>query len=264
MSPARFIDTHVHLDAEAFDSDREVMIERARAAGVTRFICIGASAGFESNERALQLAERFEFISATVGIHPHDASLPIDEARLRGLASHPKVVAIGETGLDYFRDIAPREAQQRWFRAHIALAIESHLPLVIHSREAGNDCLAILKEMNAQKVGGVFHCYSEDHTFAASLRDLGFFVSIPGILTFRKNDAYRSMVRSLPLDQILLETDAPYLAPEPYRGKRNEPAHMVQTAQVLAGLHDVSLDRIGEITSQNARRLFTRLPPDEG
>ncbi len=256
MTAPTFIDTHVHLDAEVYDVDRDAVISRARAAGVSHFICIGASRGFESNERALNLAATHREISATVGIHPQDASIPLDIERLSALASRPKVVAIGETGLDYFRDSASREDQVAWFRAHIALAKSKQLPLVIHSRDSGADCLALLKGDGASSVGGVFHCFSESAEFARELRSLHFYVSVPGILTFKKNDQYRATFKEIPLEQILLETDAPYLAPDPFRGKRNESAYMVRTAEVLAQIHETSVEEIGKITSSNAVKLF--------
>lgn len=256
MALPALIDTHVHLDAEAYDADRDAVISRARTAGVSHFICIGASRGFESNERALHLASTHQDISATIGIHPQDASIPLNVERLTALASHPKVVAIGETGLDYFRDSASKEDQKTWFRAHIALAKAKQLPLVIHSRDAGTDCLALLQEEGAAAVGGVFHCFSESSEFARELLAINFFVSVPGILTFKKNDQYRATIKEIPLSQILLETDAPYLAPDPFRGKRNESAYIVRTAEVLAQVHQTSLEEIGKITSSNARKLF--------
>lgn len=250
------IDTHTHLDSEDFNGDQAEVIARAQAAGVTRFITIGASRGFESNDRAIALAERYHFIWASVGIHPQDGGLPLDMARVRNLAKHPRVVAIGETGLDFFRDRAPRDAQEAWFRGHIELALELKKPIIIHSRDAGPECLTILQEMGAAAVGGVFHCFSENGDFAEKLRNINFLISIPGNVTFKKAEQMRQAVAATPLSQIMVETDAPYLSPEPHRGKRCESAFMVETARCIAKVKGISLEEVAEVTTQNALRLF--------
>jgi len=249
-------DSHTHLDAAEFDSDREAVIARALAAGASRIITIGAADGFDSADRAIVLAEKYPFIWATAGIHPHDASVPVDLARLEALAKHPRVVAVGETGLDFFRNNAPPEFQERWFRAQIELALTLKKPLVIHSREAGAKCLSILRELHAERIGGVFHCYAEDVEFAKSLAEINFLVSFPGPLTFKKADTLRKVAAEVPLHQIMVETDAPFMAPEPHRGKRCESAFVVETARALAAIKGISLEETAKVTSANASRLF--------
>jgi TatD DNase family protein len=249
-------DSHVHLDSTEYAPDQEAVIERARAAGITSFISIGAADGFESASRAIALAERCPFIWASAGIHPHDAGLPLDILRIKELAMHPRVVAIGETGLDYYRDWAPVEGQRSWFRAQISLARELKKPLIIHSRNAGDECLATLIDEGASEVGGVFHCFAEDASFAKKLREINFLVSFPGTISFKKADNVRAAAREIPLDQILIETDGPYMAPEPHRGKRCESAFMVHTAQALASAKGITLAEVAAATVANTKRLF--------
>ncbi len=281
-------DTHIHLDSGVFDADRAELIARARAAGVSRFVSIGAGAGpaapksdassapsggdmapdrtpLASAPQALKLAESYPFIWASVGVHPHDATITSTDqfeahrVELARLARHPRCVAIGETGLDFFYDFAPKEDQARWFKTQVELAREVQKPLIIHSRNAAAQCLAILTENNAHEVGGVFHCYSESAEFAQELRKINFMISIPGIVTFKKSENIRDAVRGTPLDQIMLETDAPYLAPEPFRGKRCESSFMVKTAEMVAKVKGVSVDEVARITTENALRFF-KLP----
>ncbi len=249
-------DSHTHLDATAFDLDREDVIERARQAGVTRIITIGSGGGFASASNAIALAQQYPWIWASAGVHPHDAAEPFDIARLEQSAINPRVVAIGETGLDFFRDWSPRDMQERWFRAQIELALRLNKPLIIHSREAGILCLEILQELHAEKVGGVFHCYAENAAFAKTLRGLNFLVSFPGTVTFKKADKLRETVSAIALDQIMLETDAPFMAPEPHRGKRCESAFVVETAKMVAKIKGVSLEELAQVTTENAKRLF--------
>lgn len=250
------IDSHVHLDSESYQADLAAVIQRAQAAEVAGFISIGASSGFESTERAQKLADSYPCVWYSAGIHPHDGNLPLDIERVKLMAQHPKCVAIGETGLDYFYDHATKENQEHWFRAQIKLALELRKPIIIHCRQAADDCLRILQEEKASQVGGVFHCYSESAEFAAELAKINFMVSFPGILTFKKSQQIRDAARVIPTEQILLETDGPFLAPEPHRGKRCESAHMVETAKVLAGLKGVSLEELARITVSNTKRLF--------
>lgn len=254
------IDSHTHLTAPDFDIDREAVIERAIAAGVSTLITIGAGYGIESARAAVQAAERYGSVYATVGVHPHDATTEPQLEELRDLARHPKVVAIGETGLDFYRNLAPVDLQRRWFKAQIEFARETGKPLIIHSREAGADCLATLREYGAAEVGGVFHCYAEDAAFAQRLAEINFLVSFPGSLTFKRATALRETAREIPLAQIMLETDAPYIAPEPHRGRRCESSFMVETAKQLATVKGMSLEDVAATTSATARR-FYRLPP---
>ena len=259
MTALEFLDSHSHLDSSEFDGDREMVIERARAAGVKRLIVVGADSGFESARRAVALAVRYPGIFASVGLHPNDAKLPVDTSPLRDLASNAKVVAIGETGLDFYRDWAPPALQESWFRAQIELARAVKKPLIIHSRQAGNRALQILIENGAAEVGGVFHCFSESAEFAAELRAIGFMVSFPGSLTFKNAQTARDAARLIPLEQILIETDAPFLAPAPWRGRRCESAYVVETAKALAEVKSCPLERIAKETTDNAARLF-KLP----
>jgi TatD DNase family protein len=251
------IDSHCHLDMEQFDSDREACIERAIAAGVTRLITIGTGQGLAGAYKALALAEAHPMIWATVGVHPHCAGESFDPAELERLALHPKVVAIGETGLDFYRDWAPVDKQHQAFESQIGIARKVQKPLVIHSRNAGEACIRALIEHKAAEVGGVFHCFAENAEFAARLRELNFLVSFPGQLTFKKAAEVRDVCRDIPLEQIVVETDSPFLAPEPNRGKRCEPAFVVHTARKLAEVKGLSLEEVAAITTENALKLFS-------
>ena len=254
------IDTHVHLDAPVFADDCDAVIGRARELGVTRMITIGSGYGIESAERAIAIAERYpESVWCSVGVHPLDASLPHTDELLSALedrARHPRVVAIGEAGIDLHWNKDPLPIQERWFIDQIQLARRVRKPLIIHSREAGERCIELLREYGADEVGGVFHCFAEDASFAMRLRDLNFLVSFTGVLTFKKAELTRSIAASIPLSQIMVETDGPYMAPEPHRGKRCEPAFTRYTAECLAATHRVSLEELAEVTSRNAERLF--------
>jgi len=253
-------DSHTHLDNVAFDIDREAVLDRARKAGVSRFISVGASKGLNSSKQAIALAENNSDVFATVGIHPCDALNQSEVAELRDLLQHPKVVAVGETGLDFYWDTSFIPAQEKWLITQIELALEVKKPLIIHSRNSAQRCLEILKEHGAKTVGGVFHCYSEDLLFAEELRAMNFLVSFTGVATFKKSSTLRDLISQLPLQQIMLETDAPYLAPEPYRGKRCEPAYLRETALSIAKTRGISLESLAKATSENATNLF-RLPP---
>ncbi len=248
-------DSHCHLYSIP-EENIETIIQNSFNAHVTRIVCVGASEGIESAKTSVLLAEKFPAVWATVGIHPHDTGKFTEVKDLEQFCSHQKVVAIGETGLDYFRDWAPKENQLKVFHDTIALALNQKKPLVIHSREAANDCLDILKKQNAKEVGGVFHCYAEDAEFAKKLKDINFLVSFPGTITFKSATKLREIVKEIPLEQIMLETDAPYMAPEPYRGKHSEPKHVLQIAQKLAEIKEVSLETIAEITTKTALKFF--------
>jgi TatD DNase family protein len=252
-------DSHIHLDSEAFDSDRDAIITSAHAAGVTRMVSIGTGDGLAGAERAIALAEKYPFIWASVGCHPHDAGIETDPILFERFASHKKVVAIGETGLDFYRDWAPKEKQYERFQFQIELAKKIKKPLIIHSREAGEECLRLLKEGGAHEVGGVFHCFAENAAFAERLWEIGFYVSFPGILSFKKADALRATCATVPVERILIETDAPFLAPEPHRGKRCDPAFIVETAKTLASIKGLSLEEVAAITTRNARALFSTM-----
>ncbi len=252
----QIIDSHIHLDFDDYAPDFNEVMSRASAAGVVGMVSIGSSTGFESAGRAIALAEKYPNVWATAGIHPHASETPFEPERLRQLALHPRVVAIGETGLDFFRDWAPREAQERWFKFQIDLAKELKKPLIIHSRNAGEDSFKMLKENNAAEVGGVYHCFSEDAKFAERLRAINFLVSFPGTLTFKKNDALREIVKAIPLEQIMVETDGPYMSPEPNRGKRCEPAFVADTARMVAKVKGISYEECAEILTKTTRKFF--------
>ena len=255
------IDTHCHLDFPDFDAERDAIIERARAAGVGQMITI--STRVKKFDAILAIAENYANVFCSVGTHPHNADeeLDIETDDLVRLSAHPKVVAIGEAGLDYFYDNAPRDAQAIGLRRHIAAARLTQLPLVIHSRSADDDMAAVLTEETGK---GAFpfllHCFSSGPDLARVGVSLGGYVSFSGILTFPKSEELRAIAKTVPRERMLVETDAPYLAPKPFRGKRNEPAYVAHTAAVLADTIGVSAEEIAAITTENAFRVFAKMP----
>lgn len=251
------IDSHCHLDSDQFDQDREAVIERALAAGVSHMVAIGTGNGPPDLEAGIRLADKYEAFYATVGVHPHDASKSTDEIlrSLSQLAQHPKVVAIGEIGLDYHYDFSPREVQQAVFREQMQIAAQAKKPIVIHTREAWDDTISVIRDHWDTSLGGIMHCFSGGPKEARQALDLGFYLSFGGIVTFPKALEIQEAARMAPADRILIETDAPYLAPVPKRGKRNEPAYMIETARKLAKLRGVSEREIAETTTANFRRL---------
>jgi TatD DNase family protein len=250
----RLVDSHCHLDDKQFDDDREQAIERALEAGVDRMMAIGTGSGPPDLEGAVRLAEKYPFMYATVGVHPHDASKANGEtfARLRELAGHSKVLAIGEIGLDYHYDFSPRTVQRDVFARQLELAAETGKPVAIHTREAWDDTVAMLKGWGGR---GIMHCFTGDAQQAAEALALGFHLSFGGVVTFPKAEANREAARITPEDRLLIETDCPYLAPVPKRGKRNEPAFLVETAKRLAEVRGVPVDAIAHTTSINWERL---------
>jgi TatD DNase family protein len=255
------VDTHTHLDDARYESEREAMIMRAREAGVDTMITIGCD--LATSQAAVKLAEQYPFIYASVGVHPHEVKHITDGwyDEFRRLASgNGKVVAYGEIGLDYHYNHSSPEEQRVRFREQIQLARELSLPVIIHTREAQDDTVRILREQRASEIGGVFHCFSGDAWLAKEALDLGFYLSFSGILTFQNATMLREIARTVPADRLLIETDCPYLTPTPHRGKRNEPAYVKHVAEVLAKIkmEDVPLtaEDVGCITSENARRLF--------
>ena len=253
-----FIDSHCHLDNEQFNPDRDAVIQRALDAGVTRMVAIGTGDGPPDLEAGIRLADKYQPIYATAGVHPHDAAKATDESfqRLAELLKHPKVVALGETGLDYHYDFSPRDTQRAVFIEQMRLACQARKPIVIHTREAWEDTLALLKEHWPVEIGGIMHCFSGGPSEAQRSLDLGFYLSFGGILTFPKSLDIQAAARACPADRMLIETDAPYLAPVPHRGKRNEPSFVVKTAEKLAALRSTTLDDIASTTTQNAFRLL--------
>lgn len=253
------IDTHTHINAEQFNEDVEATIERARAAGVSPMLVVG----FDNPTitRAIELAETYEDIYAIVGWHPVDAvdCTDADLKRIETLMAHPKVMALGEIGLDYHWDKSEKDVQQRVFRQQIAIAKRTNIPIVIHNREATADVLDILEEEHAEEVGGVFHSYSMSVELLERCLRLNFYISLGGPVTFKNAKVPKAVAQQVPLDRLLVETDCPYLTPTPFRGKRNEPAYVTYVAEEIASLRDMSYDALAEATTANAKRLF-RLP----
>lgn len=249
-------DTHTHLNADQFEEDRAEVIERARAAGVTKMLVVGFDR--PTITKAMEITEVDPDIYASVGWHPVDAVDMTDEDLnwIETLAEHPKVVALGEMGLDYHWDKSPKDIQKEVFRRQIHLARKLELPIIIHNREATQDILSILEEEEARDVGGIMHCFSADWEAAKRCLDLGFHLSFGGPVTFKNAQETRDVAEKVPLDRLLIETDCPFLSPHPYRGKRNEPARVRLVAEQLAELHKISLEELGQITMQNAIRLF--------
>ena len=260
MSAARVtaIDSHCHLDMDRFDADRDEVIERARAAGVTPMITIGAGGAMASNYAAVELARQHADIYATVGVHPHDASTVDDAvvAEIARLAEDPKVVGIGETGLDFYYDNSPRAQQEAAMRRFVVLARERRLPLVVHVRDAYDLCAQIIREERLGDAGGVIHCFSGDRNAARLFLDLGLYLSFSGIVTFKNAEELRQAAKITPGDRLLIETDAPFLAPIPLRGKRNEPSFVLHSAALLAQVRGEPVDDLLGDTADNARRLF--------
>jgi TatD DNase family protein len=255
------VDTHCHLDSQYCPGGAGEVIARAEAVGVVGFVVIGVGRDLSHADEAVALAKAMpQKVAATVGIHPHDAKL-MDQAALERLAREPEVVAVGETGLDFHYDYAPREVQREAFRNQVQLARKLQKPLIIHTRTAPEETLAILREESARDVGGIIHCFSEDRAFAAQALDLGFDISFSGIVTFKTATAIHDVAAWAPLDRILVETDSPYLAPVPYRGKPCEPAFVVHTAKRVADLRGTTLEAISEHTTRNAERRFRRKFP---
>lgn len=259
------IDSHCHLDFPDFAAELDAVVERARAAGIGRMVTI--STRVRRHAQVLAIAEKFPDVFCSVGTHPHNAheELDIKAPELIAIAEHPKVVAIGEAGLDYHYDKSPRDAQEKGLRQHIAAARQTGLPLVIHSREADADMARILEEETGQGAfPAVLHCFTGGRDLALRAVALGHYVSFTGILTFKNSQSLRDIAAELPADRVLVETDAPYLAPLPYRGKRNEPSYVVETAKVLGGTRGVSADDIARQTTENFFRLFNKVPRDLG
>ncbi|MDO9412889.1 MAG: TatD family hydrolase [Pseudolabrys sp.] len=255
------VDSHCHLDFPDFAPELDAVIERARAAGISRIVSI--STRVKKHGQILAIAEKYPEIFCSVGTHPHNAheELDIDAAALVALTNHPKVVALGEAGLDYHYDMSPRDAQEQGFRQHIAAARETGLPLVIHARQADDDMARILiEETGKGAFPAVLHCYTGGRDLAFKAIELGLYIGFTGILTFKNGQDLRDIAKDLPADRVLVETDAPYLAPLPYRGKRNEPSYVVETAKMLAQLRGVSDAEIARQTTENFFRLFSKVP----
>jgi TatD DNase family protein len=254
----KIVDSHCHLDDKQFDEDREAVIERALEAGVTTMLAVGTGNGPPDLEAGIRLAESHESIYASVGVHPHDAQKANGATfrRLKDLFAHPKVVAVGEIGLDYHYDFSPRERQREVFVEQLRLAEDAGKPVIIHTREAWADTIALLEEhWDADALGGIMHCFSGDGDEARLAVDMGFHVSFAGIVTFPKAHGVQDAAKWVPSSRLLVETDCPYLAPVPNRGRRNEPAFTIDTARKVAELRGESLEEIARITTENFNRL---------
>ena len=255
-----FIDSHAHIDGHEFDADREEVIQRAHAAGVSVILNVGTgdphSGAFE---RAVELGKAHESVFTAIGTHPHDARLYDDtaEEKIKNLVNNAHVIAWGEIGLDFHYDNSPRDVQVEVFKRQLRSARECNLPVVIHTREAEAETIEILtSQYKDAPRRGVFHCFSGSMELANRAIEIGFMISFSGIVTFKKAEELRAVAKQVPLDRLLIETDCPYLTPIPYRGKRNEPAYVVEVARCLAGLHGLELEEMGRITSENFNRFF--------
>jgi TatD DNase family protein len=250
------VDTHAHLDLPEFEKDLPLVIQRAQEAGVTTILTVGIEPA--SCTKTLKIAEAYPHIFAIVGIHPHNAAEvgEKDLADLQELARHPKVKAWGEIGLDFYRNLSPPAIQKERFRQQIQIGKELGIPLVIHSRSATEETISILQEERTGEEGGVIHCFSGDEKTAQKYLDMGFVISIPGVITFQKAQGLREVVKGLPSEGFIIETDAPFLAPVPHRGKRNEPAFVRFTAETIAQIRRQDLAEVAAITTANARRVF--------
>lgn len=250
------IDTHVHLNADHYDADLDEVIERARAAGVSHFVVIG----FDNKtiDRTMELIDKYEDVYGVIGWHPVDAidCSEADLMRIEKLSSHPKIVGIGETGLDYHWDKSPKEVQKEIFKAQIALAKRVNLPIVIHNREATGDVVEILESEGAGDVGGIMHAFSSSAEIADRVLKMDFMISLGGPVTFKNAKQPKEIAKHVPLDRLLIETDAPFLTPHPYRGKRNEPAYVKLVAEEIAALRDISFEEVARATSENALKIY--------
>jgi TatD DNase family protein len=252
------IDSHAHIQGREYAGEVEAVIDRAREAGVEKIVAVGGAGDMSSNTDAIALAESCPSVYATVGMHPHDAK-DVGESevnRLRQLAAAPKVIAIGETGLDYYYDHSPREVQRRAFGRFIQMAHETELPIVVHERDAARHVADLLRSEGAGKLRGVIHCFTGNYEAASEYLDLGFYLSFTGIITFKSAESLRDVVRKVPLDRMLVETDSPFLTPVPHRGKRNEPANVRLVAEAMAKIKTIPFENVADVTTRNARDLF--------
>ena len=251
-----FIDTHAHLFYKNFDGELDQIVERALEADVKYMVCPGTDV--KTSKQSIELAEKYESVYATVGIHPHDTKdfngKEIDQ--LRKLAEHKKVVAIGEIGLDYYYDFSPKSKQLKAFRAQLDLAAELDMPVVIHNREANEDTMNILREYKSRNIRGQLHCYAGTIEDAEELVEMGYLISFTGNITFKKLEELREILKTIPVENLMLETDSPFMTPVPFRGKRNEPSYIPYVAEKVAEIHNVSVEEVKQLTTFNAINLF--------
>ena len=250
------IDSHAHLEMPEFKRDLEAVIQRAQDSGVGYIFTVGTEK--RDWKRTLEIANSHPSIYVILGVHPHNAKEIDDKTYpiLRELCRDRKVKGYGEIGLDFFRNLSPRDVQLKRFREQVGLAKELQLPIVVHDREAHQETLEILKTEKAEECGGIIHCFSGDYEMAKECIDMGFFISIPGSITFKNAERFREIVKRLPLESLLVETDAPFITPEPFRGKRNEPSYVKYTAQKVAEIKKVSFEKVAEVTTENALQIF--------
>ncbi len=249
------VDSHAHLEMDEFEGDRDAVVHRARENGVGAIITVGVN--LEDSRKAVTLAERYDTVYASVGVHPHDVTT-IDKTtydQIKDLSKSKRVVAYGEIGLDFFRNRSPEDIQVRRFGEQLELAAELELPVIIHDREAHREIVEMIQTGRNDR-RGVIHCFSGDYDMALRCLDMGFYISIPGTVTYKKSEPFREIVKKLPLDRLLIETDCPFLSPEPKRGRRNEPAYVVYTAHQIARIKDLPVEEVERITSRNAGDLF--------
>jgi len=253
----RLVDSHCHIDMPHFDADREAVVERARQAGVETMLIVGGVDAEQGHRRALEVADQLGF-PASAGTHPHEAKLATEDTydELKGLATDGRIVAIGEIGLDFHYDHSPREVQREVFRRQVRLAKEVGLPIIIHTREADDETATLLDEERAGETGGVIHCFTGGHDLARRALALGFFISFSGITTFPRSEVIQEVARTIPMERLLIETDAPFLAPTPHRGKRNEPAFVVEVARKVAALRGIPLAEVGAAAVRNFHALL--------
>src|SRR5918999_1232977 len=252
------IDSHAHIQGNEYANDVDAIIERAREAGVEKIIAVGGAGDMSSNTAAIALTDSFPNIYATVGMHPHDAK-DVGEGELRELrtlTSHPKVIAVGETGLAYYYNQSPHDVQRRVFAHFIHMARDTGLPLVVHERDAAKDAAEVLRTEGAAKLRGVIHCFTGNYEAACDYLNLGFYLSFTGIITFKNAQALREVVRKVPLERMLVETDSPYLTPVPHRGKRNDPAYVRFVAETIAEIKGMALEEVAQSTTRNVQDLF--------
>lgn len=251
-----YFDTHAHLDDGRFKEDQDKVIMRAKDAGVSLIVNVGYN--LISAKNTVELTKKYDFIYGAVGIHPHDAKDANDNvlSRIKNMTKEPKIVAIGEIGLDYYYDNSPRDIQKRVFRRQIMLARELKMPIIIHDRDAHQDVFDIVKEEKACEVGGIFHCYSGSLEMAREVMKLGFYISFGGPVTFKNAHKLKEVAKEVPLDRMLIETDCPYLTPVPYRGKRNEPSYVLHTAKEIADIRGMNVDELAKITYENGKKVF--------
>ncbi len=250
------IDSHCHLEMPEFKKDLETVVRNAKESGIEYIFTVGTEE--KDWKRTLEIAHSHPFIYAILGVHPHHAREIHDQtySRLKELCQDKKVRAIGEMGLDFFRNLSPRETQLKRFREQIGLAKTLGLPIVVHDRDAHQETIEILKSENAEECGGIIHCFSGDYEMAKICMDMGFQISIPGTITFKNAELFREAVKKIPLESLLVETDAPFLTPEPFRGRRNEPGHVRYTAQKLAEIKKIPFEKLADVTSENALRVY--------